>query len=327
MALPAGVEKFQGVLYVLAILLGLFLGSLWPSLAQPLATLLWPVLGGLLYVTFIQVPLVNMQAALADGRFMAAAVVGNFVLVPLLLWAVIGLMPDQPGVQLGILLVLLVPCTDWFITFTHLGGGDTHRAMAFAPLSLVLQLLLLPLYVAVILGQDQLLGLLQWELIMASGLLIGVPLALAFVTERWCRSSSRGNALVQHCQALPVPLLALVLFSIAASQVNLVTASFYLLGPLALIFCAYLLLAALLARLVATLLRLPATQGRVLAFSFGSRNSFVVLPLAIALPAGLELAIVVVVFQSLVELFGMLLYLWLIPRVLFPAATKGDARG
>ena len=55
----------------------------------------------------------------------------------------------------------------------------------------------------------------------------------------------------------------------------------------------------------------------VSAFRFGSRNSFVVLLLALALPPPLELAALVVVFQSLVELFGMLACLHWVPRHLF----------
>ncbi|TVP93698.1 MAG: arsenic resistance protein, partial [Pseudomonadaceae bacterium] len=58
--------------------------------------------------------------------------------------------------------------------------------------------------------------------------------------------------------------------------------------------------------------------GRTLAFSLGTRNSFVVLPLALSLPSGWELVAVVIVMQSLVELFGMLLYLHWLPRRLFP---------
>ncbi len=41
------------------------------------------------------------------------------------------------------------------------------------------------------------------------------------------------------------------------------------------------------------------------------------LPFAVALPAGWELVALVIVLQSLVELFGMLLYLWVLPRYLF----------
>lgn len=58
--------------------------------------------------------------------------------------------------------------------------------------------------------------------------------------------------------------------------------------------------------------------GRALAFSLGTRNSFIVLPFALALPAGWESTAVVIVGQSLVELFGMVLCLWLLPHDLFP---------
>jgi len=97
-------------------------------------------------------PLNHISDALRDHRFLLAAVVGNFLVVPLLVWALMSLLPDQPAVHLGVVLVLLVPCTDWFITFTHLGGGDTRHAIAFSPISLLLQILLLPLYLWLFLG-------------------------------------------------------------------------------------------------------------------------------------------------------------------------------
>lgn len=79
----------------------------------------------------------------------------------------------------------------------------------------------------------------------------------------------------------------------------------------------FLLLAGLIAWALARALQLPADQGRTLAFSLGTRNSFVVLPFALALPAGWEVAAVVIVVQSLVELFGMVFFLWWIPGRLF----------
>jgi ACR3 family arsenite transporter len=65
--------------------------------------------------------------------------------------------------------------------------------------------------------------------------------------------------------------------------------------------------------------------GRTLAFSLGTRNSFVVLPFALALPAGWETTVVVIVFQSLVELFGMVFYLWWLPRHLFKQPIAASA--
>jgi len=106
--------------------------------------------------------------------------------------------------------------------------------------------------------------------------------------------------------------------------VHIVIDSIRILGHLLLVFVAFLLIAGLLACLLARRFRLPPSQGRVLAFSFGTRNSFVVLPLALALPPSYELAVVAIVFQSLVELFGMVVYLWWVPHRLFPLPSWGS---
>src|SRR5690625_6701862 len=79
-------------------------------------------------------------------RFFLTALVANFVLRPMLVWALVGLVPADDALRLGLLLVLLVPGTDWFITFTQLGRGDTARAVALTPVNLVLQLVLRPVY-------------------------------------------------------------------------------------------------------------------------------------------------------------------------------------
>jgi arsenite transporter len=67
---------------------------------------------------------------------------------------------------------------------------------------------------------------------------------------------------------------------------------------------------------------LPAASGSAVIFSLGTRNSFVVLPLALALAPQWQTATVVIVFQSLVELFGMVAYLWLVPRFLVPLRAE-----
>lgn len=54
---------------------------------------------------------------------------------------------------------------------------------------------------------------------------------------------------------------------------------------------------------------------RALVFSGATRNSLVVLPLALALPASLSLAPVVVVTQTLVELVGMIVFVRVVPRL------------
>jgi arsenite transporter len=314
----SALERHQVWLYLAAILAGLGLGSAVP--AGDLEALVWPVLGLLLFATFTQVPLLRLGEAFAEGRFIAAVLTGNFVLVPPLVLALVQLLPDDPALRLGVLLVLLVPCTDWFITFADQGGGDARRAIAVTPLNLLAQIALLPVWLWLFIGFDLALGLELGRIAVVFVGLILLPLALAFLTQR--RATAR-PALLARLGRLPVPLLALVVFLIAASQVATVAGSLPVLAPALGVFVAFLVAAALLARLLARVFALDAPAGRALAFSLGTRNSFVVLPIALALPPSYEVAVVVIVFQSLVELFGMAAYLRWVPRRLFPAPPKG----
>lgn len=311
-------ETYQVFIYLFAITLGLVTGIFSPGIGAAIESALWPVLGFLLYATFSQVPLTRLREAFTDLRFLFAAVLGNFVAIPLVVGLLATLAPNVPAVRLGILMVLLVPCTDWFIVFTQLGGGDAKHAIAFSPISLLLQTALLPVYLWIFLGGDFAVTLVSSDILAAFFGLILTPLGAAFLTEKWAQRDRRGLALLDRLAWLPVPLLAVVVFIIAASQVTLVAGSVSLLGHLAILFTAYLVIAAILARAFAGALRLPTDQGRTLAFSFGTRNSFVVLPFALALPPAFEVTVVVIVFQSLVELLGMTFYLWWIPKRLLP---------
>ncbi len=307
----------------MAILAGLALGSLAPGLGPLLETLLWPLLGLLLYATFLQVPLLHVLDGFQDGRFALAIGIGNFLLVPLLVWGLLQWLPEDPALRLGVLLVLLVPCTDWFITFTQVGGGSTARAIAVTPLNLIAQLLLLPLYLWLMPPAQNLGPVLEAQTLLPPALgLIGLPLLAAGLTERWIEARPQRAVLRERLAWWPVPLLALVVLLIAAAQVDRVLTAAPVLGQVLPVFLAYLASAALIARALAGWLGLPHPEGRALAFSLGTRNSFVVLPFALALPPGWETTLVVIVFQSLVELFGMLLYLWWLPRVLFRPATN-----
>ncbi len=73
-------------------------------------------------------------------------------------------------------------------------------------------------------------------------------------------------------------------------------------------------------RATARLFSLGVTSGRALIFTGATRNSLVVLPLALALPAGYEIAPAIIITQTLVELVGMLVYVRMIPVWIMPDA-------
>lgn len=314
-------ERKQVWFYLAGIVAGLALGIQAPGVGPLFDALLWPVLGILLYTTFVQVPLLHLRDAFRDLRFLLALLLGNFVLVPLLAWGLVLLLPNDPVLRLGVLLVLLVPCTDWFITFAQLGRGDTARAIAVTPLNLLLQFLLLPMYLWLMLPSEQFSSVLSVQDLAPAAIgLIGVPLVLAAISERWMEARPSRVVWRERLAWWPVPLLTVVVFLIAAAQVGVIRNS----GPMLLlvalpVFVAFALVAPLIARVLMHILALPVTSGRTLAFSLGTRNSFVVLPFALSLPIGWETTVVVIVLQSLVELLAMVFFLWWIPRSLFRA--------
>lgn len=311
-------EKYQVWLYLVAILTGIGLGSRW-EMVQAWEVALWPLLGVLLYATFTQVPLLHISQAFNDRRFMSALALGNFIVMPLVVWGLATLFGLKGAMLLGTLLVLLVPCTDWFISFTHLGRGDSARAIAATPILLLLQIALLPLYVTLMMGEQFVGAHLLNELLPAFLGLIVTPLGLAWLTEKGAAKCAVIKKSVDVMGWLPVPLLATVVFLIAASQVHLIIESQEMLWRIAVIFVLYLLAAVLVGKMLHTLFRLPSASGRTLVFSLGTRNSFVVLPLAIALPDIWAAAVVVIVMQSLIELLGMVAYLAWVPRLVKPS--------
>ncbi|GGC57406.1 arsenic resistance protein [Hoyosella rhizosphaerae] len=309
-------ERNQVWVYLAAIIIGLGVGSAWPGVESAFEAALWPVLIVLLFATFVQVPLLHLRDAFADYRFTTAAVIGNFVFIPMVVWGLVQFLPDDNVLRLGVLLVLLVPCTDWFISFTQLGGGDTARAIAITPLNLILQLALLPGYLWLFAGAE-ITGALRIGDLWHAIAIVLVPLGAAIVAEYWIEAKPARSVVRDHLAWWPIPALAVVMFLIAGAQVGAVIDAMSVLPVVVPVFIAFLVSAALLAKALAWVLRLPTPQGRTLAFSLGTRNSFVVLPLALALPFGWEITAVVIVVQSLVELFGMVIYLWWIPRRLF----------
>lgn len=147
-------ERHQVPIYVSAIAIGILVGLLAPGAGPGLETAINPVLGVLLYVTLLQVPARELVRSLREGRFLAAALVVNFVVVPLVVAAMFGFLPSDDAVRIGVLLVLLTPCADYVIVFSGLAGGSSERLLAATPLLLIAQMLLLPLFLLLFLGSD-----------------------------------------------------------------------------------------------------------------------------------------------------------------------------
>ena len=308
-------ERWQIPLYLLGILAGVGAGAAFGH-AGVLEAGLTPSLGLLLYATFLGIPMTRLGRGFGDRRFLGALLVLNFVVVPVLVFGLSRFVSHDAGLLIGVLLVLLTPCIDYVIVFSGLAGADHGKLLAAAPLLMVAQLLLLPGYLYLMAGPGTL-GIIDPTPFFSALLwLILVPLALAAATQFLARGSARAAAVMQVGTGSMVPLMVLVLFIVAASQTPRVLASGTALFSVVPLYAGFLALMLLAGIGVARLFGMDIPTARALVFSGATRNSLVVLPLALALPTTLGIAPAVVVTQTLVELLGMVLFVRLVPRLL-----------
>lgn len=318
---PERLERNQIWVYAAGLLLGAVLGLGLPALGSSLEVLVYPVLGVLLYATFLQVPFRELRRSFTHGRYMAAALALNFLIVPVVVWVLARLAPQEPAVLLGVYLVLLTPCIDYVIVFAGIGGGEDRLVLASTPALMLLQMLLLPFYLWLFMGAELVSAVEVGPFLEAFLLLIALPLGLALLTERWAKSNRTGERWADAMGWLPVPFMALTLLVVVASQLPKIGDSLGRVVGVVPVYVAFLAVMALAGLLTARAFGLAPKEGRALVFTGATRNSLVVLPLALALPAAFDLTPAVVVAQTLVELAGLLLYVRLVPAWLLPDKT------
>lgn len=307
-------ETHQIPVYLLAVAAGFAIAFTVPD-ATSFESAINPALALMLFATFLQVPLASMRRAIGHGRFIAALLVANFIAAPLLVALLFPLLPGDPLIRIGVLFVLLCPCIDYVVTFSQLGKSDASLLLAATPILLGLQLLLLPLYLALFMGAEAT-GLVEPRpFLHAFAWLIVVPFALAATLQTAAKRSPIAARATTWAGLLPVPATTLVLTVVIAAVVPQLGLALPAASSVLPVYVAFALVAPLAGIAIARGFGLAVPAMRAVAFSTGTRNSLVVLPLALAIPGALPVVPAVIVTQTLVELLAMLAYIKLIPRI------------
>lgn len=319
-------ERYQVPLYLAALVVGAGVGLLVPVAAHPAELAINPVLGLLLYATFLGGPLTRIGQAFRDWRFLVTVLVVNFVAVPVVVFLLSRIVAHDRVLLVGVLFVLLTPCVDYVIVFTGIAGGAKDRLLAAAPLLMLAQMVLLPIYLWLFVGAAFVQAVDLSPFLEAFLLLIALPLLVAALTQFAAARSRVGRMGQEVVLAAMVPLMMITLAVVVASQIAGVGRQ---LGALLLAIPVYILFAAVMVPVGAIAgrgARLDVPGRRAIVFSGTTRNSLVVLPLVLALPAGFDLAPLVVVTQTIVELIVMVVLVRLIPRLLPAHAETANAR-
>ncbi|WP_018708810.1 arsenic resistance protein [Siminovitchia fordii] len=310
-------ENNQVWLYVIVLMIAVGFGLLIPDFGAQLDATISFIIAILMYSMFSQIPFTSLKESFANRRFFGALLTVNYIAVPIVVWLLSKLLPQSPPLLLGVYLVLLTPCIDYVIVFTALGRGNEKIILISTPVLFITQMLLLPLYLFLFIGNDAANIVDPGPFLEAFFGLIVIPLGLAIALQIFAKKSIVGNKIINISAWLPVPFMALTLFVVVSSQIGKVSTYIDLIIKVIPIYVAFMVIMPIISKFISKWFKLDIGSGRALIFSSATRNSLVVLPLAFALPNNLStLVATIIVTQTIVELAGELIYIRLVPNIL-----------
>ena len=287
-----------------AVAIGLTLG-LATDVGDQAERLVVPALVALLALTFASIH----SAAFTDAirphpRTAWVSLIINFMWVPLfaggLGWIFLS---GDPDLRIGLVMLLVTPCTDWYLVFIAAARGNVALGAALLPVNLILQLALLPIFVIVLTGTAADVPI--KDLLVSVALVLGIPLTIAIGTRfvaAQIGTSERLDALLDRSGPVGLALLAVAVAAIFATHAQLVVdepeALLRLLVPL----LAFFAVAFLIANAVATRLGLAYPERVTLTMTTMARNSPIALAIATTAFPDQPLIAVALVVGPLLEL-------------------------
>lgn len=297
------ITRLQPVFIILSAAAGLLLG-LTTSFGEFSVGLIQPFLMILLLFVFLSVDGQKLKRAFRNIRFTLTAAGFNFIWTPLFAFG-LGLLffRDSLDLQIGLMMLMVMPCTDWYLVFTGLADGNVELGASILPLNLLLQILLLPVYLLLFFGNSLYLGAAFGFGIM---MVLVIPFLVSLLLKTmgregmlWSRGIEKMKSWGDHAQLV---FLCLAIASMFASESRQVFGNpvllLRMLAPLAVFFAANFILAWLAGRRE----RMSSSDITALTFTILARNSPLSLAIAVAAFPERPLISLALVIGSLIEL-------------------------
>lgn len=236
----------------------------------------------MLFGLFLTIDLNELKTSFLNVKFAVSNIVLNFLWTPLFAYGLGYLfLSDQLPIWIGFVMLMVTPCTDWYLVFTGAAKGNVPLSTSVLPVNLVLQVLLLPIYLMVFFGTT---GNVELNSLVESiFLVLVIPFAGAHITKKFFdRGKSTVRRSISFLENSQVLFLALAVVAMFASEgKNLVEnpdVIYSLLVPVLIFFAA----AFLIAQIVSRVLGFPYEDRVSLTLTTMARNSPISLAIAVA---------------------------------------------
>lgn len=295
--------------------LGLVLGRIDPVAAYA-ADFITPALMCMLFGLFLSIPLKNLKQSFFNLKFAAASLVINFIWIPVLGWWLGGLfLGEHPALRIGFIMLLVTPCTDWYLVFTGLARGNVPLSAAILPINLIVQVLLLPVYLLLFAGLTG--NVDPASLGKSIVMVLVIPFGLARLARLVFKDGSGPAGILNVFSRGQFAFLCLAITAMFASQAGYITGHpevfLILLIPVSMFFVINFFVG----RFVARFLKFSFEDSVSLSLTTLARNSPISLAIAVTAFPGEPLIALALVIGPLIELpfLGLITQalLWLRP--------------
>lgn len=293
--------KLQPIIIMIAAILGLLLGN-FTSLGIASSDFIEIFLMMLLYVMFLSIDLKQIKKSFANVRFTCSALSINFIFTPILAY-ILGkvFFASSLDIRIGLLMLLVTPCTDWYLVFTGLSRGNVELGMSILPLNLILQIILLPVYLLIFLGS---------EVEMAVGTIVAsivfvliIPFGASLITKKITNNSDAfKNFLAKHNDNFQLLFLCLAIIAMFASEGKNLIENPMLLVKMFIPLLLFFVILFCVAQLIGRMQKFTKKDTIALIFTTLARNSPVSLAIAVATFPNQPLISLALVIGPLIEL-------------------------
>ncbi|MFC0561744.1 arsenic resistance protein [Halalkalibacter alkalisediminis] len=273
------IEKWYTLIILLAVLVGISIGQM-ELIRINAEFLIIPLLVSMLYITFLQIPFEEIKMAFCNKKFTFTTMIINFIWTPVLAWLLATLfLADHPALYIGFIMLMVTPCTDWYLIFTKIARGNVALSVAILPLNLILQVILLPLYLLMFDGTTEVIELKY--LIESIVMVLFLPLALTFLTKMLLRNKQQlRERLIARLNMLPILFLSLAIVAMFAAQGQLLLEHLSLLWQISIPILLFFALNLIIGQKVGKLMQFSSSDRASLNLTTLARNSPIALAIA-----------------------------------------------
>jgi len=288
-----------------------------PDVSPSLGVVAWPMHFLVVFGLALSLPLLSLGKAYQGRRVWIALVAINVLAVPALAFVLSRVVWYSPGLQVGLLLVLLAPGVALSLPIIRGAGGDAESVLSATPVILGLQLILVPVLTVWLSG-----GIFAFSDLPPTfpviGFVIILPVVLAGVIQRLTIKKVPVALGIRRVGSESVVWLATVAIAVTVwwrlpDHID----RLYDLNWLVPLSIAFLVLIAPVSILVGSLAGVAPAKRRAIMIAGAGRGGLIILPITLALdPSVWGLVPLVVIGQTVIEAAGLLVYRSIVPEII-----------